>query len=129
MSEHFHHIGEIWDTVALREHIVDVHHLAVDRAPTYADESLMHAHDNDHCYLGYAFDPPHSYDDPPAEVCINCSIHMCGICEEGDCACSHGTTWPATNPWHALWAFGPGAVGYCEALCGVSPAEIASLKV
>jgi hypothetical protein len=129
VSQHFHHIGEIWTTDALRDHIVEVHHLAAGRAPTYTNESLAHCHDDDHLYLGYAFDPPHSYDNPPVEVCDNCSIHMCGICAEDDCACSHGTTWPARNPWHALWAFGPGTVGYCAALCEASESELASLRV
>ena len=60
------------------------------------------------------YTPPHDWDHPELspEVCDMCLVNACGLCDEGDCCCSHGAVWPAESPWAALWAFGPGAAGY-----------------
>jgi hypothetical protein len=107
--QHFHHIGEVWRTSTLRHHLGKVHHLADGADP-------FQQHDDDHLYFGYALDPPHDWDAPTPVVCDYCLINMCGLCEGEDvCDCWHGGKWPAENPWHALWMFGPGSVGYAGA--------------
>lgn len=110
--EHFHHIGEVWSEVTLADHLCTTHHLVTNRRWI---DALIQQHTDDHSYFGYALDPPHNWDAPTDEVCGYCLINMCGLCVEGGCGCSHGGTWPAENPWAALWAFGPGSVGYAGA--------------
>lgn len=112
--EHFHHIGEVWgEDDALADHLTGTHHLAVS-ATWHA--ALIQQHNDDHLYFGYALDPPHDWDHPSDEVCENCLINVCGACTEDGCGCTHGVRWPAENPWAALWAFGPGSVGYAGAM-------------
>lgn len=106
--QHFHHIGEVWTENALRRHLGASHHIVVATDP-------FQQHVDDHCYFGYALDPPHDWDHPSDEVCENCLINVCGACTEDGCGCTHGVRWPAENPWAALWAFGPGSVGYAGA--------------
>ncbi len=108
--QHFHHIGEAWTEDALRDHLAWAHHLNVEGPPA---GSLEWRHFDDHRERN--LDPPHDWDAPTDEVCDFCLMNMCGLCEEGRCGCSHGSGWPARNPWHAFWIFGPGSVGYAGA--------------
>lgn len=110
--QHFHHLGETWTEGTITAHLAGTHHLNIDGLTM---ESLGQRHDDDHLYFDYALAPPFDWDSPTDEVCDFCLINMCGLCEAPVCGCTHGVRWPAENPWAALWAFGPGSVGYAGA--------------